>query len=143
VKIRSHSASHSSESSSSNNQHSTSSGSSSSSQSSGKSLLTLGFVDFAAGLEFRLEGGDSIENHVQVDSRECVIELDIDQGKNKRKIVIKPDMIEMDNEQRKIEKNQKITLTGTQKTTLYGYRWVRRRFGRSDQGNDGFLPDGT
>jgi len=115
VKIWSHSSSGSAKSSSTNNFHSTSESSSSSSQSSGKSLLALGFIEFAAGIEFRFEGGDSVETRIQIDSGKCVIEFDIDKGKNKRKIVIKPSVIEIDNEQRKIVDNPLIALSATKK----------------------------
>ena len=115
VKTWSQASSHSAENSSTNDLNSTSSRSSSSRKSSGKSLLALGFVDFAAGIEFRFEGGDSIENSIQIDSGKCVIEFDIDKGKNKRKIVIKPSLIEIDNDQRKIGDNPKIALSATKK----------------------------
>ena len=115
VKTWSHSSSHSAESASANDLISTSSSASSSSKSSGKSLLALGFVDFAAGIEFRFEAGDSIENSVQIDSGACVIAFDIDEGKHKRKITIKPNLIEVDNHQRKIGDNPKIALSATKK----------------------------
>ena len=115
VKIWSHNSSSSAESSSTKNSHSLSESSFSSSQSSGRSLLALGFVKFAAGIEFRFEGGDSIETRIQVDSGKCVIEVDIDKGKNKRKIVIRPGVIEVDNEPIEIVDNPLIALSATKK----------------------------
>jgi RNA polymerase sigma factor (sigma-70 family) len=115
----SHSVKSSADNSSGNDLNSASSRSSTSSQSSrassGKTLLVLGLVDFGAGIEFRFEGGDSIENRIHLDSGKCVIEFDIDQGKHKRRVVIEPSLIAIDNDERKTGENPKITLSATQK----------------------------
>jgi len=115
VKTWNQSSTHSSESSFTNNLKTTSSKSSSSSKSSGKSLLALGFINFASRIEFRFEGGDSIDNSINIDSGKCVIEFEIDKGKNGQKIVIKPSMIEIDKDQIKIVNNPKTSMSATKK----------------------------
>lgn len=106
-----HESSHSSSHSTVSDSVHSSSGSSSANRSSGRSVLALGFTDFNGEIEFRLEGGDSIESRITTGSQQCVIEFDIDDGKNKRSIVVQPGSIEVDGERRKIGDYSKLLMT--------------------------------